>query len=103
MDSQLTFRVPKEMAEKLQEMADSAGLKKSDIARLALQGFIAQEEAADYSPSGSRPYDRIKHLIGSLDSGIPDLASRHREHLQRIFDEERDRMMGREIGEEGRD
>ena len=25
--------------------------------------------------------DRVRHLIGSLESGVPDLAARHREYL----------------------
>ena len=29
----------------------------------------------------SRPADRVRGLLGSLDSGVPDLAERHREYI----------------------
>jgi hypothetical protein len=28
-----------------------------------------------------RPVDRVRDLLGSVESGIPDLGLRHREHL----------------------
>jgi hypothetical protein len=32
-------------------------------------------------PTDSRPAERVERLIGSLSSGVPDLAERHREYV----------------------
>jgi hypothetical protein len=29
----------------------------------------------------TRPYDWVRDLVGSVESGIPDLGQNHREHL----------------------
>jgi hypothetical protein len=31
------------------------------------------------------PYNRVKNLIGKVESGIPDLGEAHREHLHNRF------------------
>ncbi|MCU0595455.1 MAG: ribbon-helix-helix domain-containing protein [Desulfobacterota bacterium] len=74
---QLTIRMPQEYNEKIETLAEKMGLKKSDIARLALKEFIEENIAED----DSVPYDRVKHLLGVAESGIKDLGQRHREHL----------------------
>jgi len=66
-----------EYKEKLETLAQRMGLKKSDIARLALKAFIEENLAGD----GTAPYDKVKHLLGTAESGIKDLGQRHREHL----------------------
>jgi hypothetical protein len=43
---------------------------------MALETFL--DEAA---PAGTKPADRVAHLLGSLSSGVPDLAERHREYV----------------------
>jgi hypothetical protein len=48
------------------------GRKRSEIVRLALRGFPETSSAA-----GARPADRVKGLIGSLESGLPDLTEKH--------------------------
>ena len=75
---QLTVRLDKELEEGLRKESEATGLKRSDIARLALRQWLAYRVAL---PSG-RPIDRVRHLIGSLDSGIPDLAERRSEYLK---------------------
>jgi len=50
---------------------------RSEIVRLALARFI-REETGEGTPS---PYNRVKNLIGKVESGIPDLGEAHREHL----------------------
>lgn len=32
-------------------------------------------------PTAGKPVERVGHLIGSLASGVPDLAERHREYV----------------------
>jgi hypothetical protein len=74
---QLTIRMPEEYKERIEILAERMGLKKSDIARLALKEFIEENTATD----GQSPYEKVKHLLGTAESGIKDLGQRHREHL----------------------
>jgi hypothetical protein len=50
--------------------------KSSEIVRMALQEFLGERSGGQ-----GRAADRVRGLIGSLDSGIPDLATRHRAYL----------------------
>jgi hypothetical protein len=43
---------------------------------MALEAFLQEAPSADRKRA-----DRVEHLIGSLSSGIPDLAERHREYV----------------------
>lgn len=74
---QLTIRMPDEYSGKIEMLAKEMGLKKSDIARLALKRFL--EESIDSEQAS--PYQKVKHLLGTAESGIKDLGQRHREHL----------------------
>lgn len=74
---QLTVRMPDEYKGKIQMLAEEMGLKKSDIARLALKRFI-EENMGNEQVS---PYQKVKHLLGTAEGGIRDLGQRHREHL----------------------
>ena len=74
MQSQLTLRLPVALAERLARSAKSLRRKRSDVVRLALENFLAAE------PDG-RPIERVRDLIGAVESGVPDLGQRHREHL----------------------
>jgi len=66
-----------EYGEKIKVLAEKMGLKKSDIARLALKQFVEESLSDDQST----PYQKIRHLLGSAESGIPDLGQRHRYYL----------------------
>ncbi len=74
---QLTIRMPQEYKEKIEILAERMGLKKSDIARLALKDFIDENLVTD----DRAPYDKVKHLLGTAESDIKDLGQRHREYL----------------------
>lgn len=50
--------------------------KSSEIVRFALREFLGA-----YPVSGGRPADRVQSLIGSLESGVPDLAAKHRAYI----------------------
>jgi len=78
MAEQLTVRLPLELSRALAGEADRRGLKRSDVVRLALRAYLESATAAD-----ERPIERVRHLVGAVRSGIPDLGSRHREHLLR--------------------
>ena len=76
---QLTIRIPDEYASSIEQLTEKMGLKKSDIARLALKQFLDESgiEAKE------KPFDKIKHLLGTAESKIDDLGQRHRDYLIR--------------------
>lgn len=74
---QLTIRMPDEYKDKMEILANKMGLKKSDIARLALKYFI-EENIDDRKKS---PYHKVKNLLGIAESGVKDLGQRHRDYL----------------------
>jgi metal-responsive CopG/Arc/MetJ family transcriptional regulator len=76
MDSQITVRLPDRLREALEEAARRSQRKASEVVRMALSEYLRIE-----SPSGQRSTARVRRLVGSLASGIPDLAERHREYV----------------------
>ena len=75
---QLTIRMPDEQMTKIEHIAKKMGLKKADVTRMAIKNFIEE-----YSDSTVKPFDKVKHLLGVVESGVPDLGQRHRKHLIR--------------------
>jgi hypothetical protein len=71
--------MPDEYGEKIAILAEKMGLKKSDIARIALKKFV-EENLGD---NQGTPFQKIGHLLGSAESGIKDLGQRHREYLSK--------------------
>ena len=78
MPSQLTIRLPDDLNRALTAAARRMQRKNSDVVRLALREFLGTP-----GRPRSRPIDRVRALVGSLESGIPDLAARHRDHILR--------------------
>ena len=76
MESQLSLRLPGVLADKLERSARRLRRKRSDVVRLALEQFLDAEPEI-------RPIERVRDLLGRVESGIPDLGQRHREHLIR--------------------
>ena len=76
---QLTVRVPNEYGEKIAVLAEMMGLKKSDIARLAMKQFIDE----NFNNTRAIPFQKVKHLLGTAESGIKDLGQRHRYYLSK--------------------
>jgi Arc/MetJ-type ribon-helix-helix transcriptional regulator len=76
MQDQVTVRLPADLSQALRRAAKQLRRKNSDIVRLALQAFLQVGEAG-----AARPAERVRGLIGSLKSGVPDLAERHREYV----------------------
>ena len=74
---QFTIRMPDEYEDKIAALARRMGLKKSDIARLALKQFLDE----NLQESEAAPFEKVKHLLGSAESGVKDLGQRHRAHL----------------------
>jgi len=76
MDAQLTVRIPNHLREALDRASQAAGLRNSDLVRRALQSYLALPDDRDKQPA-----ERVRDLIGCLDSGIPDLAENHRKYI----------------------
>ena len=81
MPGQLTVRLTPELEEGIEALSRRTRRRRSEIVRLALARFI-REETAEGPQS---PYNRVKNLIGKVESGIPDLGESHREHLHNRF------------------
>ena len=76
MDDQITVRLPAPLGRTLRRTSRRLGCRPSHVVRMALEAFLQGAPSAD----GKRA-ERVKHLIGSLSSGTPDLAERHREYV----------------------
>jgi len=74
---QLTIRMPEEYFAKIEKIAESTGLKKSDITRIAVKKYLEE-----YSPTeNTNLFKKAQRLIGVVESGVPDLGKNHRRHL----------------------
>jgi hypothetical protein len=76
MDSQLTIRLPSDLSAALARASRRSGRRTSDIVRNALRDYLNVP-----SSTGPRAAERVRGLIGSLDSGVADLAERHRDYI----------------------
>lgn len=76
MEAQLTLRLPNALNEKLERTAIRLKRKRSDVVRLALEQYLDTEPEV-------RPIERVRDLLGTVESGVPDLGQNHREHLIR--------------------
>lgn len=76
MDSQLTVRLPSDLSGALERASRQSGRKASEIVRAALRDYLSAPSAV-----GPRPAERVRGLVGSLDSGLPDLAEQHRKYI----------------------
>ena len=78
MPSQLTVRLPDDLHRALKAATHRMQRGSSDIVRLELREFLGVARH-----QRGRPMDRVRGLIGSLESGVPDLAARHRQYVLR--------------------
>ena len=76
MTEQLTVRLPADLNQALRLAAARSQRRPSEVVRLALRDYLGLA-----GTSAGRPIDRVRHLLGSIESGVPDLAVRHREYL----------------------
>ncbi len=79
MERQLTLRMPAALANRLERVAREMRRKRSELMRLALEQFLDGTSVQRQT----RPIDRVRDLLGSLESGLPDLGQRHRDYLVR--------------------
>jgi metal-responsive CopG/Arc/MetJ family transcriptional regulator len=85
MHRQITVRMPDDLLERLERNAKSRRRKRSEVIRMAVERFLEETEET----ATERPIDTIRDLLGSYESGIPDLGQSHREHLLRRLRRER--------------
>ena len=77
MSKKYSLRLPDDLAGSLEEASERLKLRPSELIRAALRDFLRE-----LPPLHGKPVERVRHLIGCVESGIPDLAERHREHLE---------------------
>jgi Arc/MetJ-type ribon-helix-helix transcriptional regulator len=76
MEDQITVRFPRELSKALRERASRMRRKPSEVVRMAVSEFLQVNE-----PRTPRSADAVQDLIGSLESGLPEMAIRHRDLL----------------------
>ena len=76
MQAQVTVRISEDLKRALDEASRKMQRKSSEIVRMALRAFLQPTPGRDTSPA-----DRVRGLVGCLESGVPYLAERHREYV----------------------
>ena len=76
VDDQITVRLPTTLGRTLRRTSRRLGRRPSDVVRMALEAFLQGAPS-----TATKPAERVEYLIGSLSSGVPNLAERHREYL----------------------
>jgi len=76
MQEQITVRLPSALRAALRRASRRLRRRDSDVVRMALESFLQGS-----TPSDAKPAARVRHLLGSLESGVPDLAERHRQYI----------------------
>lgn len=79
MPAQITVRLPKDLEEILVLLEKQLRLKRSDIVRMALRKLIEDSQNIE----DVRPYRKVKHLLGTVTSGIANLGTNHRKYVLR--------------------
>ena len=75
MRAQLTVRLPEDLSRALEAASRRMQRRSSEIVRLALREFLSAPS------SRQRSAERVRGLIGSLESGVPDMADKHRAYI----------------------
>ena len=81
MEDQITVRLPATLGRTLRRTSCRLGRRPSEVVRMALEAFLQGSPP----PTDGKPAERVEHLIGSLASGVPDLAERHREYVLAVL------------------
>ena len=76
MEDQLTVRLPRALNSALKRRAVRMQRRPSELVRIAVTEFLQLDDR----PVGNSA-ERLRDRIGSLHSGVTDLAVRHREHI----------------------
>ena len=71
---QLSVRLPDDVSRALDAAAIGLQRKRGDIVRIALRRYLGLG-------TDEKPAARVALLLGSLESGVPDLAEHHRRYI----------------------
>lgn len=74
MEKQITLRLSGALEKRLARAARLSRRRRSEIVRLALEHYL------DTQIEG-KPIDKVRDLIGTVKTGIPDLGENHRQYL----------------------
>jgi len=78
MERQICVRLPEDVGQALDLASRQFQRSSSEIVRLALRQYLNLDSGEQ------RPSERVSSLLGSLESGVPDLAKR-REYILESF------------------
>ena len=81
MGTTITVRLDVEAERIVERVARSRKQSKSQVIREAITALAKQEAP----PAGSRPYEAVAHLIGSVRGGPSDLSQRTGEGFKRLL------------------
>ncbi|UCC74653.1 MAG: ribbon-helix-helix protein, CopG family [Gemmatimonadota bacterium] len=81
MEGQVTVRLPSELVERLDQLAEERGVRRSQLIRDAIRAFLDRPPGVP----GEIPFDRVRDLKGAVYGGPPDLGARHRDYLKDLF------------------
>ena len=74
---QVCVKVDQDVVDELDSRARLGGLRRSDVVRQALLAYVRSQPAEAELTLG----ERFGRFAGIVHSGIPDLGTRHEEHL----------------------
>lgn len=81
MQCQLTVRLSEDLDKEITYLSKKLRLKRSCIVRMALEKFLDDFHVREEST----PFERVKDIVGTVSSGVPDLGEGHRKHLLKKF------------------
>lgn len=82
----LSVRLDEKTKRLLSRLARSQRVSQSEVVRRAIR-LMAKDDPVT---QGTSVYDRMKHLVGSVKGGPPDLAERHSEYFyEALLDKKR--------------
>jgi predicted DNA-binding protein len=81
MQSQLTVRLPDDLDKEITNISKKLRVKRSYIVRMALEKFLEDYHVKEEHT----PFEKVRDLVGSVSSGLPDLGEAHRKHLLKKF------------------
>lgn len=79
METQISLRLPASLASRIDRLARRRRVPRSSLVRALLVKAL-EDDGRKGEPD--YPYARVRHLVGSLSGGPPDLSGRHSEYLK---------------------
>jgi len=81
----LTVRLDDETRDLLEKLARSSGAARSEVVRRAIR-LLAQQEPAT---AEADPYREVRHLIGTVRGGPPNLSQRTGDRFRELLQKKR--------------